>query len=370
MYPMSGFDEKVDVIGNKAFEDFIRELEKEGVSFGMTNLNVPIRFETIFVDKTKLKHDFKIPKLTPLLSKRNISFKDLKISKLEEPKIKLDRTKEEKKINYEGRIIRHGEVGDVVIKRKWILPIPEDGDSVVAYYTQQILKEVGIPSRFSEFAPLVKEYIEKYFFDEKVNINDKKIVKRMNDAVLGQRLISIFKKPLFDLIVEEQEVKIEGEFILLSKTPAYPWSKKTYKKPEKCIFNSVSCDNNLEVEFSKFLENSIDVTSYSKLEKQRMGFHIEYVNKENHLRLYYPDFIVRTEDGTIWIVETKGREDPDVWIKDARAKRWCEDATRLTKNKWEYIKIKENLFYATNANTFKGLVEHQIEANKRRGYNN
>jgi len=365
-YPLSGFDEKVDVIGNKAFEDFIRELEKEGVTFGMTNLSIPVSFETIFVDEKKLKHDFKIPKLTPRLSKKNISFKSLKISELEKPRIKLERTKEDKKINYEGRIVKHGEVGKVVVKRKWILPVPEDGDSVVAYYTQQILKEVGIPSKFSEFVPIVKEYIENYFFDKKVKINDVRVIKRMNDDVLKQRLISIFKKPLLNLIIQEQKVKFEKEFILLSKTPAYAWSKKIFKKPEKCIFNDVSCDNNLEVEFTRFLENSRDVTSYSKLEKQKTGFHVEYLNKDNHLKLYYPDFIVRTKDGTIWIVETKGREDPDVEFKDARAERWCEDATRLTKNKWSYIKIQENIFYASNETTFKGLVRHQLEVNKRR----
>jgi len=364
-YPQSGFEEKVDVIGNKAFEDFIRELEKEGVSFGMINLNTHVGFSTIFVDEKKLKHDFKIPKLTPLLSKKNISFKNFKVSKLEKPKIKLELTKDDKKINYEGREVRHGEIGNVVIKRQWILPVPEDGDSVVAYYTQQILKDAGIPSKFSEFAPLVKEYIQKHFFDREVNVNDSKVIKRLNDAVLGQRLLSIFKKPLVDLLIEEQEVKFE-EYFYLKKTPAYAWSKTIYKSPLKSIFNHASCDNNLELEFVRFLENSKDVTSFSKLEKQKTRFHIEYLSSDNHLKLYYPDFIVRLKDGSTWIVETKGREDPDVQFKDSRTERWVEDASKLTKVKWKYIKIQENIFYASNSTTFMDLVKHQKEVNIRR----
>jgi len=364
-YPFSGFDEKVDVIGNKAFEDFIRELEKEGVSFGMTNLNLPLYFNTLFVDKNKLKHDFKIPKLSPLLSRKNVSFKNFKITGLERPEIKLEKTKEEKKINYEGRIVKHGIIGDVVIKRQWILPVPEDGDSVIAYYTQQILKEAGIPAKFSEFFPIVKKYVEEYFFSKNVSIKDVQVIKRLNDAVLGQRLVSIFKRPLINLLIEEQEVKFE-EYFYLSKTAAYSWSKPIYKNPTKSMFNAVSCDNNLELEFVKFLENSRDVTSYSKLERQRMGFHIEYLSAGNHLKLYYPDFIIRLKDGTIWIAETKGREDKDVEFKDARTIRWTEDASKLTKIKWKYIKIQEHLFYATNATTFGDLVKHQLEYNKRK----
>ena len=42
---------------------------------------------------------------------------------------------------------------------------------------------------------------------------------------------------------------------------------------------------------------------------------------------YFPDFIVKSTDGTIWIIETKGAEDVDVLPKWDRLKLWCEDAT-------------------------------------------
>lgn len=40
-----------------------------------------------------------------------------------------------------------------------------------------------------------------------------------------------------------------------------------------------------------------------------------------------PDFIVKTTDGTIWIAETKGREELDLPQKAKRLRQWCEDAT-------------------------------------------
>jgi len=42
---------------------------------------------------------------------------------------------------------------------------------------------------------------------------------------------------------------------------------------------------------------------------------------------YIPDFLVKTGDGTVWIVETKGREEIDLPQKLARLRQWCADAT-------------------------------------------
>ena len=51
------------------------------------------------------------------------------------------------------------------------------------------------------------------------------------------------------------------------------------------------------------------------------------VKANGDLSTYVPDFIVRDTEGTIWIIETKGREELDVPRKMARLKQWCTDAT-------------------------------------------
>lgn len=40
--------------------------------------------------------------------------------------------------------------------------------------------------------------------------------------------------------------------------------------------------------------------------------------------------MVRTADGTVWVVETKGREEIDLPAKMARLGQWCEDATQAS----------------------------------------
>jgi type III restriction enzyme len=58
-----------------------------------------------------------------------------------------------------------------------------------------------------------------------------------------------------------------------------------------------------------------------------VGFKLDYVRANGDLANYVPDFIVRDTGGTIWLVETKGREELDLPQKMARLRQWCADAT-------------------------------------------
>ena len=60
-------------------------------------------------------------------------------------------------------------------------------------------------------------------------------------------------------------------------------------------------------------------------------------------------------------METKGLEDPEVARKDRRAKLWCEDATKLTGEAWDYLKVPEKVFKASTATTLDQLLRH-VEA--------
>lgn len=46
-------------------------------------------------------------------------------------------------------------------------------------------------------------------------------------------------------------------------------------------------------------------------------------------------------DGSHRLIETKGREDPDVAHKDRAAQLWCENATGLTPQIWRYLKVPQ-----------------------------
>jgi type III restriction enzyme len=77
---------------------------------------------------------------------------------------------------------------------------------------------------------------------------------------------------------------------------------------------------------------------------------------EANLRYYEPDFIARDASGAYWLLETKGREDPDVAFKNARAEKWCEDVTALTGEQWNFQIIKQKDFQLIKPRTLSDLT--------------
>lgn len=71
------------------------------------------------------------------------------------------------------------------------------------------------------------------------------------------------------------------------------------------------------------------------------------INQDRHLkvpgRTIGPDFVAaQNNDGKtdMWLIETKGWEQADVPLKDARASEWCQDASKLTGITWRYLKVR------------------------------
>ena len=61
-------------------------------------------------------------------------------------------------------------------------------------------------------------------------------------------------------------------------------------------------------------------------------------------------------DGSHRLVETKGREDPDVAHKDRAARLWCENAAQLTTQGWHYLKVPQAGFDRLQPTLFSDLL--------------
>ena len=55
---------------------------------------------------------------------------------------------------------------------------------------------------------------------------------------------------------------------------------------------------------------------------------MEYVDSEGELHYYLPDFLVKTPDGRIFIIETKGRVGVNDVLKEKRLVQWCDDVNK------------------------------------------
>ncbi|MBC7361478.1 MAG: DEAD/DEAH box helicase family protein [Candidatus Aminicenantes bacterium] len=327
----------LEVIGPPGLMDILEELEaQEGIKFAEFDVKTPLNLTTIFVDEDKLDKDIEIPILSPRIYIREFQIDEVDIDRLPSLGIVL----ENKVLDMEYIAVDLIK-GVEVIKRKWDLPVPQDSKSVIAYYTDQILRQLKIPGAFATFYPLVKNYVREKLFTEKVDLEDPRVLFKLSSPEVQEKLISLFVDVFKDMTFVEREPE-KTDKIKLSNTRPFVWPKLVYPA-NKSIFNYVPADNNFESEFAKFLDRAKDVKAFSKNVRQ-IGFFIEYRDSDGNLRHYYPDFIAVLESGEYWIIETKGREDTDVEHKDKRAILWCEDASKLTKDKWQYIRINQEDF--------------------------
>ena len=81
---------------------------------------------------------------------------------------------------------------------------------------------------------------------------------------------------------------------------------------------------------------------------------------DGDLSNYIPDFLVKTTDGAVWIVETKGREEIDLPQKMARLKQWCADATAASQAQggpaYRFVYVDQAGFEAHRPQDFAGLL--------------
>ena len=118
--------------------------------------------------------------------------------------------------------------------------------------------------------------------------------------------------------------------IRLRDTRPFRTENRPYLVPKRSLFNKIVGEvhaGGFELAFARFLDdNDRGVAAFAK-NYLAVGFKLAYVRADGDLSTYTPDFIVRAQDGTIFIVETKGREEIDLPQKMKRLREWCIDVT-------------------------------------------
>jgi type III restriction enzyme len=344
--PLS-YTERVDIIGNKAFLDFVDDLEKlEELKLDTFELGKDkLQIITILPLEGRKEFDVGLPVLTPsLIRKKSLAEEIAGLDVMAFQSIVLPMSEDDprsKTFTYEGYDI-------ITLKkefeREYTIPEPQTAQEVIGYYARRIAEAVKLPAQFAVLAPKVREFFELKAFGSPADLNDPAVVKAMSTPIAHYVCVDVFKKALQALTVEEQTPQLLEPARQLSTCQPFPWSRPVWEG-RKCIFNLVPCDNDFEREFAKFLDNAPDVVAFSKLPRA-FGFTIEYTDTATNLRNYEPDFVAVDKAGTHWLLESKGQENVDVLRKDIAAIRWCENATKLTPIQWKYVKVPQKEFQA------------------------
>ncbi|MBK6932909.1 MAG: DEAD/DEAH box helicase family protein [Saprospirales bacterium] len=355
---ISGFQERVDIIGNKAFMEFVEDLEKlEDLKFdtfqiGKDKLTI-ITVQPVLPEKEA--KDIGIPDITPLLGRKlsladEIAGIDVMAMKTNVLPFKGKEIEAAKSFLYEGRDILTDEK---LLEREYSIPPAQTPEEVIGYYARRIAQNIKLPSQFHAIAPKVRAFFEHKAFGRTVDLDSPEAIRAMSSNLASYVVVKEFERALREKVIETRIPELLTTARMLSATQPFATSKRVMES-KHTVVNFVPCDNEFELAFARFLDKADDLDAFAKL-PEMFGFCIQYTDSLANIRNYYPDFIVRLKDGTHWIIETKGREDIEVAMKDNAAQNWCATATELTGVQWNYLKVLQKEFEALRPEGFEEL---------------
>lgn len=363
MYPGEDTTEYVSVVGTEAFMDFVESIRSEGVELErkpMGSGTAPKAPIIIEVDNENTKKDvdkldIEIPVLSPRIYREYKCLEDLEPSSFGCRKIAYRQFSEEEKREIVFKDITTGEINHTTLLDSSAVT---DYRSVIGYFTHVIMKDLRLISGYDVLYGKVKDFVSLHLFDSTVDIDNLNTLRNLSELSATKTIIETFKRKINELTVQDKGSAEIRDHIKLRQTRPFVVKEQGFLVPQKSLFNKIIGDSHLELLFASFLEKCTDVISYAK-NYLAVHFTIDYVNDDGNISNYYPDFIVKTSDKDLFIVETKGLEDPDVPLKMARLKKWCEDINTSQKNvRFDYVFVDEEDFNTYKPDSFSSLVNN------------
>lgn len=369
MYFGSDERETVSVIGTPAFMEFVESIQSEGVSFervAMGGTGGQQRQDSLVVEVDKDVPekdidalDIALPRLTRRFNREFKDLSELDSSKFGNTKLPIKPFTPEQTREIVFKTMLDSEVDHT---------IELDGSgsadfrSVVSFFTRQLLKDLRLVGGYDQLYPKVKVFIRDHLFSNEVALEDPVVLRNLSEPEVGKVLFEHFRVAMNALTIRDTgSSRIEGH-IRLRDTRPFRTAPRNFLPTKKSVFNKIVGEGNadgLELAFAAFLEGVPDVQAFGK-NYMAVGFKLDYVKANGDLSTYTPDFIVRTKDASVWIVETKGREELDVPQKMARLSQWCSDATEASKDqggtRFGFVYVDQENFEHHKPSTFAGLA--------------
>lgn len=365
MFRGSDIAEKVSVIGTDAFIEFVQSIKSEGVELEYSKMgkgSEPKTPPVISVDDEDMTKDIEaldieLPILSPRMSREYKNFSDIDVSNL--GKYGFNKPLEIKQYSEEEQAeITFREIVSDEVSHTTKLPSARitDGSSAVGYFAQTIKTDLRLVGGYDVLYEKVKLFVSEQLFGDRVDMANRNILRNLQEIEARRTIVETFKKAINDLTVVDRGEAVIARSIQIKNTRPFVVTPQEVLAPKKSVFNKLIGDSHLELEFAAFLDKCDDVQAFTK-NFLAIGFKLDYQNAKGEISNYFPDFIVRTTDNKVWIVETKGLEDLDVEPKRKRLQQWIADINNL-QDKVEYreLFVGQDDFKKYKASKFYDLV--------------
>ncbi len=315
MYFGTDQKETVSVMGTPAFMEFVESIRTEGLDFEYAPMgegskrqdSLIVEVDSQNPDKNLDDLDIPLPKLTRRFQR---DFKDLDLldpAALGNQRLPLKPFTPEETREIVFKMMLDSEIHHTIqIDGSG----PADFRSVVAFFARQLLKDLRLVGGYDVLYGKVKTFIREHLFTSSpVNLEDPVVLRNLSESDVGKVLYDSFKTAINALTIQDAgTTRIEAR-IRLRETRPFRTEPRPFLAAKKSIFTKTvgeAHSGGFELSFAAFLELAKDVAAFAK-NYLAVGFKLDYVKADGDLSTYTPDFIVRTTNGIVWIVETKGR---------------------------------------------------------------
>jgi type III restriction enzyme len=369
MYFGSDIPETVSVMGTPAFMEFVESIQSEGVQLEYRPMGGSAQREDSLVVEVDAQNteknldalDIELPRLTRRFNREYKDLGALDPASFGNPKLPLKPFTPEETREIVFKTMLDAEVHHTIQLEG---AGPADYRSVVGFFARQLLKEMRLVGGYDLLYPKVKAFLAGHLFaGSPVDLEDPVVLRNLSEPEAGKILFDSFKKAINALTVQDiGSTRIEDR-IRLRDTRPFRTENRPYLAPKKSLFSKIVGEphaGGFELAFAGFLDFAPDVSAFAK-NYLAVGFKIDYVRADGDLSNYVPDFIVKTTDGTVWIVETKGRTELDLPQKMARLRQWCADATSASGAEggpaYRFVYVDEQGYDRNPPKNFAGLVQ-------------
>jgi type III restriction enzyme len=365
MYFGSIARETVSVMGTPAFMDFVESIQSEGVVLervpmgGGATRDELLVVEVDTADSTKdiAALDIGIPRMTRRYAREHRELDVAALSPAGLP-IKPFTPDETREIIF--RTMLDGEIHHTI---QLDGTGPADYRSVVGFFTRQILRDLRLVGGYDVLYGKVKAYLRDALFKASpVDLEDPVILRNLSEPEIGKVLHDAFVRAINGLTLRESGSARVEDRIRLRDTRPFRTDPREYCLPKKSLFSKIVGEpraGKFELRFARFLDDAPDVEAFAK-NYLAVGFKLDYVRSDGDLSNYVPDFLVRTTDGIVSVVETKGRVEIDLPAKMSRLAQWCEDATQASLaeggSEYRFVYVDQDGFEKAQPRTFASLV--------------
>jgi len=355
-------DESVSVIGTDAFMDFVEKIKEEGVELDRKEMGEgvgPPPFIVIEVDNENVNKDIgsldiEIPIMTRRVYREYKNLTNLDVSTLNFKPIVYMSFGVDQLREIEFRYMTTSETSHTTVLES---PGIDDYRNVIGYFAQTLMKELRLVGGYDVLYAKVKEFVQNHLFGETVALDDPITLRNLAELPATKTIIETFKRAINELTIQDKGNAELNDTTKISSTRPFMVKDQEHVVPKKSVFNIITGDSHLELEFAKFLEDCPDVVSYAK-NYYGVHFKLDYVNADGDISNYYPDFIVKLTEGKVVVVETKGLEDLDVPLKMKRLSHWCEDANEISNDGvYDFVFVDEESFHFYQPTTFQQLLD-------------